>query len=190
MNVASADQRLAERLGKLEQLLPEIEHLPDAPLREKVREIVETLLDFHGEALSRIVRSMEESGPPGRKLLEDLLADELVGSLLLLHGLHPRDLAARIEDAIERIRPLLGSHGGSVTLVRISPAGEVFLRLEGNCHGCASSQATLKSTIEQALYAAAPDLTAIHVEGVAEAPAAGGFVSLGALTATAEANRP
>jgi Fe-S cluster biogenesis protein NfuA len=63
----------------------------------------------------------------------------------------------------------------------------VHLRLEGNCNGCASSQATLKSTIEQAIYAAAPEVKAIHVEGVAEAPPSGGFVPLAQLAGTGRA---
>ncbi|HEX4149448.1 MAG TPA: NifU family protein, partial [Pirellulales bacterium] len=81
-------------------------------------------------------------------------------------------------------RPLLGAHGGNVLLLGVTAEGAVHLRLEGNCHGCASSQATLKSTIEQAIYAAAPEVSAIHVEGVAEPLPAGGFVPLAQLTAS------
>jgi len=44
--------------------------------------------------------------------------------------------------------------------------GVVHLSLQGNCDGCASSAATLKQTIETAIYAAAPDVAAIEVEGV------------------------
>ena len=44
--------------------------------------------------------------------------------------------------------------------------GVVYLSLQGNCDGCASSAATLKTTIEQAIYAAAPDVAGIEVEGV------------------------
>jgi Fe-S cluster biogenesis protein NfuA len=185
MSASSVDTHLNDRLRKLETLLPDIERLPDAKLREAVREIVQTLLDFHGEAMGRIMQGLAESGETGRKLFADLARDELVGSMLLLHGLHPTDLPDRIVAALERVRPALGSHGGNVVLLGITPEGEVHLRLEGNCHGCASSQATLKSTIEQAIYAAAPDVTAIRVEGVVDAPPAGGFVPLGALAAAA-----
>jgi hypothetical protein len=56
-------------------------------------------------------------------------------------------------------------HGGDVDLIGVTPDGVVKLRLEGNCHGCPSSQLTLKSSIEEAIYAAAPDITALEVEG-------------------------
>ncbi|HEY5315945.1 MAG TPA: NifU family protein [Pirellulales bacterium] len=185
----TASSHLNDRLRKLETLLPDIERLPDAKLREAVREIVQTLLDFHGEAMSRIMQGLAEAGQPGRQLLADLTQDELVGSMLLLHGLHPTDLPGRVLAALERVRPALGSHGGNVVLLGITDEGEVHLRLEGNCHGCASSQATLKSTIEQAIYAAAPDVSAIRVEGVVEAPPPGGFVPLGDLAAAARTTR-
>lgn len=187
MTIASAETRLNERLRKLETLLPDIERLPDAPLRESVREIVQTLLDFHGEAVSRIVQRLEEGGPPGQAMFEQLAGDELIGSLLLLYGLHPLDFEGRVLGALERVRPLLGAHGGSVVLLGTTAEGDVHLRLEGNCNGCASSQATLKSTIEQAIYAAAPEVKAIHVEGVAEAPPSGGFVPLAQLAGTGRA---
>ena len=56
-------------------------------------------------------------------------------------------------------------HEGGVELIGISD-GIVHLSLQGNCDGCASSAATLKLTIEEAIYAAAPDVAGIEVEGV------------------------
>ena len=43
--------------------------------------------------------------------------------------------------------------------------------MQGSCHGCPSSALTLKNAIEEAIYAAAPDVAAIEVEGVVELPA-------------------
>ncbi len=67
--------------------------------------------------------------------------------------------------ALESVKPRLGLHGGDVDLIGVTPDGVVRLRLEGNCHGCPSSQVTLKSSIEEAIYAAAPDVSALEVEG-------------------------
>lgn len=50
--------------------------------------------------------------------------------------------------------------------------GVVQLRLVGSCNGCPSSSMTFKLAIEEAIYAAAPDVSAITVEGVAAATAA------------------
>jgi Fe-S cluster biogenesis protein NfuA len=84
---------------------------------------------------------------------------------LVLHGLHPLDLETRVRRALESVKPRLGLHGGDVDLVDVTPDGVVKLRLEGNCHGCPSSQITLKSSIEEAIYGAAPDVSALEVEG-------------------------
>jgi nitrite reductase/ring-hydroxylating ferredoxin subunit len=50
----------------------------------------------------------------------------------------------------------------------VDDLGAVTLRLEGNCHGCPSSSATLKLAVEEAIYEAAPDVTAIIVQGSIE----------------------
>jgi Fe-S cluster biogenesis protein NfuA len=85
--------------------------------------------------------------------------------MLLLYGLHPLDLETRVVQALDKVRPSLNLHEGGVELIGISE-GVVHLSLQGNCDGCASSAATLKQTIETAIYAAAPDVAAIEVEGV------------------------
>ena len=46
--------------------------------------------------------------------------------------------------------------------------GVVRLRMQGSCHGCPSSAMTLKNAIEEAIYAAVPDVTAIEVEGIVD----------------------
>jgi nitrite reductase/ring-hydroxylating ferredoxin subunit len=48
--------------------------------------------------------------------------------------------------------------------------GVVKLRLEGSCKGCPSSAATLKTAIEEAIMAAAPDVLEITAEGVTPPP--------------------
>jgi Fe-S cluster biogenesis protein NfuA len=83
--------------------------------------------------------------------------------------LHPLDLETRVRGALESVKPRLGQHGGSVELIGVTPEGGIKLRLEGNCHGCPSSRVTLKSSIEEAIYAAAPDVTGMEVEGAVDA---------------------
>jgi Fe-S cluster biogenesis protein NfuA len=71
------------------------------------------------------------------------------------------------------VKPYLHSHGGNVELLGIEE-GVVRLRLHGSCHGCPSSSATLKNTIEEAIMEKAPDVAGIRVEGGKEEVAAGG----------------
>jgi Fe-S cluster biogenesis protein NfuA/nitrite reductase/ring-hydroxylating ferredoxin subunit len=63
------------------------------------------------------------------------------------------------------VRPYLGSHAGGVSFLSVDPDGVARLRLSGSCDGCASSTVTVSLTIEEAVRAAAPELTGIVVDG-------------------------
>lgn len=160
-----SEPSLGDRMRRLEALLQEIDATADPAQLARTQEIVQTILDFHGAGLTRIIQGLHEAGPAGRSIWAELAADALVRDVLLLYDLHPEGLEARVRAALEQVRPLLATHGGSVELVDCSDQGEIRLRLTGNCHGCPSSQQTLRQTIEQALYAAAPDVTALIVDG-------------------------
>jgi Fe-S cluster biogenesis protein NfuA/nitrite reductase/ring-hydroxylating ferredoxin subunit len=122
-----------------------------------------------------------EAGDPGYAVFDNFAADDLVGSLLLLYGLHPLPIGTRVTKALEKVRPYLDSHGGNVELLAIND-GVVHLRMQGSCKSCPSSSMTLKLAIEEAIYAAAPDVVAIEAEGVGqqpEQPSPTGFVQIG-----------
>src|SRR5207248_3312366 len=100
-------------------------------------------------------------------LVQRLLDDPLVASLLVLHDLHPIDVETRIQRALDKVRPYLGSHAGGVKFLGVDGAGRAQLRLEGTCNGCPSSTVTVKMTIERAIEEAAPEVLGVDVEGVA-----------------------
>lgn len=171
------------RMQQLETLLQEVETIADPGARARTAEIIQALMEFHGAGIRAIVNRLSSDGHAGRAVIDDLAQDELVGSLLLLYDLHPLDLRARVRLALEKVAPTLANHGGSVELLGISDDGAVRLRLHGSCHGCPSSSATLKGTIEAAICEHAPDVTSIDVEGVETEPepharAAAGFVPI------------
>jgi Fe-S cluster biogenesis protein NfuA len=170
---ATDESALLPRLQRLEALIQGAERLADPAARALVRELVQTLLDYHGSALAHLLACVAEAGESGDALLQRLVHDDLVSSLLLLYELHPLDLTTRVRHALEQVRPLLGSHGGDVELLGVSAEGVVRLRMRGNCHGCPSSAATLSLSIEEAIYQKAPDVAAIEVEGAADPPADG-----------------
>ncbi len=162
MNASATD--FQRRIGRIETLIEEIERFADPAARDATREIVQVLLEFHGTALASLMGHIATAGPPGQAILDTLAQDDLVAHLLLLHSLHPEDLATRVSQALDQVRPQLATHGGDVTLLSVK-GGVVRLRMQGSCHGCPSSAATLKHTIETAVYNAAPDVTSIEVEG-------------------------
>lgn len=165
-------------MEQVEGLIRRIENLPDATARATALELVQALMEFHGAGLERLMEIVAEAGEPGYALFDNFAADDLVGSLLLLYGLHPLPIEARVTKALEKVRPYLDSHGGNVELLSTAD-GIVRLRMQGSCKSCPSSAMTLKLAIEEAIYAAAPDVVAIEAEGVTEQPAATGFVQIG-----------
>ena len=156
------------RMGRIEDLIHSIDGIIDADAREKARELVQSLMELHSVGIERMLEITDAVGAGGDPIIARFVADPLVSNLLLIHGLHPVSLESRVVQALEAVRPRLGQHGGSVKLLSVTENGEVRLRLEGNCHGCPSSRVTLKYSIEEAIYAAAPDVSTIEVEGVAD----------------------
>jgi Fe-S cluster biogenesis protein NfuA len=170
---ATQEPEVKRRIEHLETLIHDLEQLPDPAARDQARELVQTLLDFHGAAVSTILNRIAELGEPGHALINSLASDELVSNLLLLYDLHPLNLETRVSQALDQVRPYLRTHKGDVELMGVID-GIVRLRMQGSCHGCPSSAMTLKNAIEEAIYSHAPDVAAIEVEGVVDASAHAG----------------
>ena len=178
----SEHKDVQRRIESIEGLVREIEKVSDPAVQSLSKQLVQSLMDLHGMGLERMLEITHHSGTSGQKIIDEMGRDELVSSLLLLYGLHPLDMESRVVQALEKSRPYLKSHGGNVELVSVSESGAVTLKLQGSCHSCPSSAVTLQSTVEQAIYDAAPDVTSIVVEGIVAAPVKGGFVPLANLT--------
>jgi Fe-S cluster biogenesis protein NfuA len=143
--------------------------------RERAEELVRLVVDLYGAGLERLMEIVHEHG--GLEGSLDALADDdLVASLLLVHGLHPYDVTTRVERALEGVRPYLGSHGGDVELLDVAD-GVVRLRLLGSCDGCPSSSVTLKLAVERAIVEAAPEIVRIDVDDAGAEPLVAGPVT-------------
>jgi Fe-S cluster biogenesis protein NfuA/nitrite reductase/ring-hydroxylating ferredoxin subunit len=157
-----------ELIGRVEARLAEVEGLRDRAAADAALETVQAVLELYGSGLERI---LERLGP---LQVTALATDELVAHLLLLHGLHPVPVEERVREALDGVRPYLGSHGGGVELVGVA-GGVATVRLQGTCEGCPASAMTLKLAIEEAVLKAAPDVERVEAEAdPAAAPAAAG----------------
>jgi Fe-S cluster biogenesis protein NfuA/nitrite reductase/ring-hydroxylating ferredoxin subunit len=132
-------------------------------------ELVALLVGLYGDGLAQVMTVLADQGPPGEAMIAKLADDPLVESLLLLHGLHPLGVDARIQRALDRVRPYLGSHAGGVEYLGVFD-GVARLKLEGSCHGCPSSTVTVQLAIEGAVQDAAPEVTEVVVEGMTAPP--------------------
>jgi Fe-S cluster biogenesis protein NfuA len=179
----TAPQNLRATGDRIEQLLDELQAVATPRSFGLAEEALRLVSELYGAGLARVVELAGEHAP---KLIDELVADELVASLLLVHGLHPESLGRRVEAALAQVRPLLGGHGGDVELLGIDEeAGAVQLRLLGSCDGCPSSAMTLQMAVERAIVEAAPEIVHIDVEQPSQ-QAAGVPITIGSKPAYEE----
>ena len=164
-------------MARIEELVGKVETLADPNARATARELIQALVELHGSGIERMLEVIVDANDAGLPLIDELAGDDIVASLLLLHGLHPLDLETRVIQALDNVRPFLQSHGGNVELLAVDQ-GIVRLRLDGSCNGCASSAQTLKLAIEEAIYDAAPDVSALELEGVVQQQSSTRLVTL------------
>jgi Fe-S cluster biogenesis protein NfuA/nitrite reductase/ring-hydroxylating ferredoxin subunit len=136
---------------------------------QAAEELTGLLVGLYGAGLAAIVGVLREQGEAGAAILARLADDPAVEGLLLLHDLHPLGTDARIQRALDRVRPYLGSHAGGVRYLG-AEGGVARLRLEGSCHGCPSSAVTVELALRSAVEDAAPEVTEVAVEGMTPAP--------------------
>lgn len=153
---------------RVEQLLTKLGETGNPSVVPIAEDLVGSLLEFYGEGLERVVAMIQEAPDHGMATMQRLLNDKFIAGLLALHALHPQDTPSRVNTALDKVRPYLGSHAGGVEFLGITEEGVVQLRLQGTCDGCPSSLLTVKTAIESAIQDAAPEVTGVEVEGVAD----------------------
>lgn len=93
-----------------------------------------------------------EENPPIPTIDMSKSAEELSSKL------SQNPMAVQVQKVLDNdINPMVASHGGKVILVDLTQ-DTVYVRLEGGCHGCSSSQATLKQGVEIAIKQALPEV--------------------------------
>jgi Fe-S cluster biogenesis protein NfuA/nitrite reductase/ring-hydroxylating ferredoxin subunit len=162
-------RRAADTGARIDELLAGLRSQAGGQAAGAAEELTGLLVGLYGDCLAQIVGLLRAGGDTGQQLLASLASDPLVESLLLVHDLHPLDVDARIQRALDQVRPYLGSHAGGVEYLGVRD-GVARLRLEGSCHGCSSSSATVQLAIEGAVLDAAPEVSGIVVEGMATGP--------------------
>jgi Fe-S cluster biogenesis protein NfuA len=157
---------------QIERLVQRVSGLVDEEARNTALELLQATMNLHGAVISRIVELLDSS-EAGRTSLAKLGSDPLICGMLVLYGVHPVPLEERVIHALEKVRPQLQKHNGSAELLGIADA-VVRVKIESSGHGCGSSADALKSTVEQAILEAAPEVVEVVVEGMPSASV--GFV--------------
>jgi hypothetical protein len=141
-------------MQRIEELLEAIQEHGNPVVRASAVEMVRALLDIHRAGLAATLEHIHHQGEPGTAIVENLVEDDLVSRLLLLHGLHPVDLQTRLEHALDQSRHRLRAFGADVELVKATHE-VVELRVRGGSDD-------IHRFLEQAILAAAPDVLRIE----------------------------
>ncbi|MFD8145669.1 hypothetical protein [Streptomyces sp. NPDC059708] len=154
---AAADARRAG--ARVEEVLDRLAGSGDRAACAAAEELVRVLMEFYGAGLARITERL------GAGALAPLLDDDLVASLLTLHGLHPEDLPTRIGRALR---------AADVPVERLGfdeSTGLLRLRaLPAEAAGCgcgAGSADAARTALEDALACFAPEVTGVDLETAA-----------------------
>ena len=177
---ASPPTDFAARIATIERLIGEIEQTASPEVLARVQALVTAVLELHGTGMRQAVARIEERAP-GADVLPTLAADDLVGALLALHGLHPVPVGERVADAVGRVRAELLRKGLRVEVVALE--GErAHLRVHAELPG---QSAKLRARIEELLLTRAPDA---HVELDLVEPPDGAFVPAARLGSQGESS--
>jgi hypothetical protein len=159
----SQDREMQERVRRIEALVHQCDAIADHKLRHEVQELLQAVMELHGAALERLMTLVNDRETEVPGLINAFSEDELVGNLLLLHGLHPLDLQTRVERALAGIESILRGYGAHVEILGM-PGGTIRLRVSGVTTAAVARSA--RRAIEEALNVAAPDATSVAIMGL------------------------
>jgi hypothetical protein len=140
--------QLEQRLERIAELVEQLEVGSDPASRALSKELLQAVMGLHAAGLERLLDLTRASGAAGEALLERFARDPQVRTLLLVHDLHPWDVATRVREALR-------AHNGKVDVLGVDQTS-VRVRVDG--------PATLIKTVEDALREAIPDVESIVVE--------------------------
>ncbi|WP_166265512.1 hypothetical protein [Marinobacter caseinilyticus] len=162
-----SQRELDAEVARLQGLMSNLETLQDPAAKSATRELVQVVLRLHHLGLADMLAIVREAGlQPADTLVPRFTANPRVRGLLLLHDLHPDDLATRARNAVERLRPHLGVKGVRAELMGVED-NVVRIRIsEDTQKGRTAPVASLRAEIEATVLEMAPDAGGIEIEGL------------------------
>jgi inorganic triphosphatase YgiF len=139
-------------LSQFDELLGRLERT-GGPTAAAALDGIAILAQLYGEALARILCRVST------RTRQQLADDELVGHLMLLHGLHPEPTEARIRAALADVAAELGERGDA----ELEALSSELARVRVTSTGCGSQAGQLSDAVRQIVLAAAPELREVEV---------------------------
>ena len=69
---------------------------------------------------------------------------------------------AKVEEVLEKIRPMLQADGGDIELVEIQEDNIIKVKLKGACAGCPGAKMTLQMGVEARLKDEIPEVAGVE----------------------------
>ncbi len=163
--IDAGDVRLRAEADQLEGLLDELRELVTPAAWIRIEQILQRVVALYGRGLAHAIEH-GRAVSTAAELDERLCGDELLASLLVIHGLHPQPVAARIERALAKAAAALGDDLPTIELAGIADDGIVRLRVAGAFGGGAMSARVAEAAVRRAIEEAAPELAGIEIDGL------------------------
>lgn len=160
--------RSQEWVDKIEILVRRAQSLSDPEARAVAVDLLEAVLQFHAAGLEQILEIVAQSGDLGAAMIAQMTGSNLIGSMLLLHDLHPDDLETRLDRALGTLQEMFTSLGAKLSLLALEPG---IVRLQFDSPRVWSGS-PVRASIENAIFQAAPEIESVLIEGLKEAPPA------------------
>lgn len=162
----AADDDAVDRYGnRIESLLSAIEQSATPPIAAVAARLTAETTALYGEALERAFTLLHETGQGDT--IRAALDDDLITSLLVVHGLHPQTMEQRVHACLAELADTLGETGGAVEFVGIDANEMVTVRIIG---GSDIHLWRTRLAVEKAIDRAAPDHGGIEVLGARNEP--------------------
>lgn len=71
-------------------------------------------------------------------------------------------LEARVEEALQQIRPYLEADRGDISLVEVTDAMIARVELHGACRDCSMSFMTLRAGVEESIKSSVPEIKGVE----------------------------
>jgi hypothetical protein len=148
--------------ARIARLLEEVRASVSPMAWGRVDELVSSLVELYGRALVSLYDAVDPEDRPA------LARDELVASLLALHGIHLLPLEARVREALDALAPQLGR----LELIACAD-GLVQLRAVD-----APAVPGAQALVEAALQESAPEVEHVEIDGLREPASRGALVQI------------
>jgi hypothetical protein len=151
MTIETEDDELRAESDQIIILLDEVRAMIAPPAWDKLERILQRVVSLYSHGLERALVHARNAGADDSFDLR-ISDDDLLASLLLLHGLHPLTTDERVRPALE-VSPVDGD-------------GTVQVRATGPLGGGAMSARLVEGTIRRAIEDAAPEIVRIELSGL------------------------